>query len=143
MYPDLKSFAFTITRIASRYKTEIAQSFLSNGMPDVTPDYWIVIEKLMQEDNITIGQLAKKTSKDNASITRIIDGMERNDLVNRVSSSNDKRSYHIVLTKYSRSIFEKLKEIEENVFSKSTEGLSPIEVKELIRMLDHLYEKLS
>lgn len=143
MYPNSKSFAFTITRIASRYKTELAQSFLSNGLQDVTPDYWIIIEELIQEDNITIGQLAKRTNKDNASITRIVDGMERNDLVNRIPSSNDKRSYHIVLTKYSRSIFEKLKEIEDEVFTKSTEELSLIEVKELIRMLDHLYEKLT
>jgi DNA-binding MarR family transcriptional regulator len=142
MYPDSKSFVFTLTRVASRYRNELAQSFASNGYHDITPDYWIVLEWLMEEDNINIGQLAKRTNKDNASLSRILDGMERNDLVNRVSSPTDKRSYQIVLTKYAKGIVEKLKSIEESVLEKTTKGLNPIEVKELIRMLKHLYNKL-
>jgi MarR family transcriptional regulator for hemolysin len=142
MYPSSKSFVYTLTKVASRYRTELAQSFAKLGNQDVTPDYWIVLEWLWEEDNITIGQLAKKTSKDNAALSRIIDGMERNDLVNRIASATDKRSYQIVLTKYARSIIEKLKTIEESVLAKATNGLNPIEVKELIRMLEHLYNKL-
>jgi DNA-binding MarR family transcriptional regulator len=68
--------------------------------------------------------------------------MERNDLVNRVTSATDKRSYQIVLTKYAKGIIEQLKAIEEATLQKATAGLNPIEVKELIRMLEHLYEKL-
>lgn len=142
MYPLSKSFTYTITRVASRYKTDLAQNFASQGLADVTPDYWIVLEWQWEEDNITIGQLAKRTSKDNAAITRIIDGMERNDLVNRVPSPTDKRSFQIVLTKYAKGIFEKLKAVEMATFEKATDGLNPIEVKEFIRMLDHLYENL-
>jgi DNA-binding MarR family transcriptional regulator len=100
------------------------------------------LEWLWEEDNISIGQLAKRTSKDNAALSRIIDGMERNNLVNRISSSTDKRSYQIVMTKHAREILEKLRSIEETVLNKSIRGLNPIEVKELIRMLEHLYEKL-
>jgi DNA-binding MarR family transcriptional regulator len=142
MYPSEKSLVFILTRVVSRYRTELSQSFSKHGYPDITPDYWIVLEWLSEEDNISIGQLAKRTSKDNAAISRIIDGMERNDLVNRVSSSTDKRSYQIVMTKYARGIVEKLRAIEESVLITSTKGLNPIEIKELIRMLEHLHEKL-
>jgi DNA-binding MarR family transcriptional regulator len=138
MYPTSKSFVYTLTRAASRYRTELAQNFASHGFADVTPDYWIVLEWLWDEDNITIGQLAKRTSKDKASITRIVDGMERNDLVNRVTSAADKRSIQVVLTKYAKGIIEKLKEIEKSTLEKLTAGLNPIEVKELIRMLEHI-----
>ncbi len=142
MFPTSKSFVYTLTRVSSRYRTELAQRFAAQGFADVTPDYWIVMEWLWEEDNISIGQLAKRTSKDNAALSRIIDGMERNDLVNRVASPTDKRSYQIVLTKYAKSIIEKLKCIEESTLAKATSGLNPIEVKELIRMLEHLYNKL-
>lgn len=142
MFPTSKSFVYTLTRVSSKYRTELAQSLASQGFADVTPDYWIVLEWLWEEDNITIGQLAKRTSKDNAALSRIIDGMERNDLVNRVASPTDKRSYQIVLTKYAKSIVEKLKAIEESTLQKASAGLNPIEVKELIRMLEHLYNKL-
>lgn len=142
MYPTSKSFVYTLTRLSSRYRTELAQNFTSQGFADVTPDYWIIMEWLLEEDNISIGLLAKRTSKDNAALSRIIDGMERNDLVNRVISPTDKRSYQIVLTKYSREIAEKLKNIELSTLEKATGGLNPIEVKELIRMLDHLYDRI-
>ena len=142
MFPFSKSFVYTLTRVATRYRTELAQSFTSNGYPDVTPDYWIVLEWLSEEDNITIGQLAKRTSKDNAAISRIVDGMERNDLVNRIASPTDKRAFQVALTRYSKDIIDKLRTIEQNVLQKATEGLNPIEVKELARMLNHLYENL-
>lgn len=142
MFPTSKSFVYTLTRVSSKYKTDLAQNFASHGFADVTPDYWIVLEWLWEEDNITIGQLAKRTSKDNAALSRIIDGMERNDLVNRIASPTDKRSYQIVLTKYAKSITEKLRAIEESTLQKASAGLNPIEVKELIRMLEHLYNKL-
>ncbi|MFP4556956.1 MAG: MarR family winged helix-turn-helix transcriptional regulator [Bacteroidales bacterium] len=116
---------------------------MSKGFPDVTPDYWIVIEWLWEDDNITIGTLAKRTNKDNAALTRILNGMERNNLANRVASASDKRSFQIVLTDYAKSIFDELKNIEQTVLEKSTGGLNPIEVKELVRMLDHQFEKLS
>ncbi len=143
MLPFDKSFAYTLTRAASRFRTELAQNFASNGFVDVTPDYWIILEWLSDEDNITLGQLAKRASKDNASITRIVGGMERNDLVVRTPSANDKRSFQISMSKYAKSIYEKLKQIEEDTLKNATNGLSPIEVKELTRMLNHLYEKLS
>ncbi|HDP54604.1 MAG TPA: MarR family transcriptional regulator [Bacteroidetes bacterium] len=143
MLPFDKSFTYTLTRAASRFRTELAQNFASNGYADVTPDYWIVLEWLSDEDNITLGQLAKRASKDNASITRIVGGMERNDLVVRTPSTSDKRSFQISMSKYAKSIYENLKQIEEYTLKNATNGLSPIEVKELTRMLNHLYEKLS
>ncbi|MDD2278865.1 MAG: MarR family transcriptional regulator [Bacteroidales bacterium] len=137
-----KSFVYTLTRVSSRYKTELAQNFASKGYADVTPDYWIVLEWLWEEDNITLGQLAKRTNKDNASITRIIGGMERNDLVVRTPSASDKRSFQISMSKYARSIVENLKRIEEETLERATEGLNPIEVKELVRMLEHLFNNI-
>jgi len=72
-----------------------------------------------------------------------VGGMERNDLVVRTPSASDKRSFQISMSKYAKSIYEKLKQIEEDTLKNATNGLSPIEVKELTRMLNHLYEKLS
>ncbi|HOP03309.1 MAG TPA: MarR family transcriptional regulator [Tenuifilaceae bacterium] len=136
------SFVSILTRISTRYRTELNHNFARNGNSDITADYWIVLESLYDEDNLTIGQLAKRTNKDNAGLSRILDGMERNDLVNRIASPTDKRSYLIVLTSYAKSLKEKLSKIEEETLSKSAKGLNPIEVKELVRMMNHLFENL-
>lgn len=120
----------------------MSQSFARHGKADITPDYFIVLEALWQEDNLTIGQLAKRTHKDNAGLSRILDGMERNDLVNRIQSPTDKRAFHIVLTKYSKGLKDKLAEIESETFEKACKGLNPIEVKELVRMMNHLFDNM-
>lgn len=135
-------FVFIVTRLYSKYRTELAQTFASKGFSDVTPDYWIVLEQLNREENIAFGQLAQRTHKDSASITRIIGGMERNDLVVRTASASDRRSYLVSMSRYARSIFEQLQQIEQDVFAKATQGLNPIEVKELIRMMEHLFDRL-
>jgi len=136
------SFTSIISRLSSKYRTVLNQNFTKNRFPDVSPDFWIVLEALYKEDNLTIGQLAKLTHKDNAGLSRIIDGMERNDLVNRIPNSTDKRSFLVVLTNYAKSLKEKLTKIEEETLTKSTKGLNPIEVKELVRMMNHLFDNL-
>ncbi len=142
MHIKSKSFVYIATRMASRFRTELAQAFARNGFANVTPDYFIVMEWLAEEDNVSIKLLAKRTSKDTASLSRILDGMERNDLAQRVTNATDKRSYQIILTKYAREILENLRNIEQETLQKASAGLNPIEVKELIRMIDHLYNNL-
>lgn len=138
----MESFAHLITKVSARYRTEISQSLAGKGFGNITPDYFIVLEKLWEEDNISIGQLAQRTNKDNASISRIVDGMERNDLVRRIPHETDKRTYLICLTKYSISLKDQLVPIEAAVLEKATSGLNPIEVKELVRMLNHMFARL-
>jgi len=137
-----ESFTFTLTRLASHYRTELTQNFAKNGHADITPDYWIVLEALWKEDNISISMLAKRTCKDNAGLSRILDGMERNDLVNRIVCAGDKRSYSIVLTKYAQGLKEKLQAVEEETLQQASKGLNPIETMELRRMLNHMFSNL-
>ena len=134
IYSD-NSFTHIITRTSSRYRNILSQQMSSQGLGHITPDYRIILEVLWKEDNIGIGALATRASKDNASLTRIIDGMERNDLVQRIKSSTDGRASLIVLTSYAISIKERVEEVEQIVFERATSGLNPIEVKELERIL--------
>lgn len=142
MQSTVDSFTHLITKVSSKYRKEFSQALAGKGFGDITPDYFIVLEKLWEEDNISIGQLARRTNKDNASISRIVDGMERNDLVRRIPHETDKRAYLISLTKYSISLKDQLVPIEASVLEKATSGLNPIEVKELVRMLHHLFARL-
>lgn len=143
MFNSPHSFVTILTRLSSRYRTELNQNFAKNGKSDITPDYWIVLESLWEEDNLTIGQLAKKTHKDNAGLSRILDGMERNNLVIRVQSPADKRAFIISLTKYSKGLKNELEQIESQTLDKAINGLNPIEVKELVRMMNHLFNNLN
>lgn len=132
-------FAFTITRAASSYRSSLARAFQSEGFGEITPDYFILLYQLWNEDNISIGDLAHRTSKDGASISRIVEGMSKKNLVKRVKNSNDIRFSRVILTKKGNELKAHLPSISEKFNALATKGLSPIEVKELQRMLEHVY----
>lgn len=133
------SFLFTITKACSAYRLHIANAFAEKGFSEITPDYFIVLEKLWENDNIGIGLLAQRVRKDSASVSRIIDGMSQKGLVKRVKSENDSRYSNIILTKKGFELEEKLKVIVDECHVNAMHGLSPIEIKELGRMLEHVF----
>lgn len=134
-----KSFAFVITKTASAYRSLLAKNFALKGYGEITPDYWIVLEQLWIEDNLSLGLLANKTHKDPASISRIIEGMAKKGLVKKVKNANDSRFSNVVLTKKGAELQAKIQPIVDEFFTEATRGLNPIEVKELVRMLEHVF----
>ncbi len=134
-----KSFAFVITKTASAYRTSLAKTFTIKGYSEITPDYYILLEQLWIVDNLSLGLLANKTHKDPASVSRIIDGMVKKGLVKRIKDENDSRFSNIILTKKGNELKDKIQPIVDEYYNESTRGLNPIEVKELVRMLEHIF----
>lgn len=62
-----------------------------NGLEDLAGARGRVIFALWNEDNIPIKKLVEKTSLDKATLTGIIDRLERDGYVKRVQSNEDKR----------------------------------------------------
>ena len=63
-----------------------------NGLEDLAGARGRVIFALWNEDNIPIKNLVEKTSLDKATLTGIIDRLERDGYVKRIPSPGDKRS---------------------------------------------------
>ncbi|MBQ5449936.1 MAG: MarR family transcriptional regulator [Treponema sp.] len=63
-----------------------------NGLEDLAGARGRVIFALWSEDKITIKKLVEKTSLDKATLTGIIDRLERDGFVCRVPSPDDKRA---------------------------------------------------
>lgn len=62
-----------------------------NGLEDLAGARGRIIFALWNEDNIPIKKLVEKTSLDKATLTGIIDRLERDGYVKRVQSDEDKR----------------------------------------------------
>ena len=69
-----------------------------NGLEDLAGARGRVIFALWNEDNIPIKKLVEKTSLDKATLTGIIDRLERDGYVKRIPSPDDKRSILISRT---------------------------------------------
>lgn len=74
---------------------------------DITPEQWTVLAFLWREDGVTQQTLCNSTFKDKPSMTRLIDNLVKQSLVQRNTSAKDRRSNYIYLTSLGKSIEEK------------------------------------
>ena len=66
---------------------------------ELTPDQYVILNLLLENDEIMYQrQLAEIMFKDRANISRIIDIMHRNGLIEKVPDSNGRRIYKLVVT---------------------------------------------
>ena len=68
------------------------------GKHDITLEQWAVLMSLSKEQQINQKQLSEITDKDQTTLTRILDILQRKELVQRQTSKQDRRSFIILLT---------------------------------------------
>ena len=64
----------------------------------LTAPQLLLLQAIRDMGDVTIGQLAKKISLSQATVTTILDRLEKRELVKRVRSTTDKRKVHAYLT---------------------------------------------
>ncbi|WP_230980796.1 MarR family winged helix-turn-helix transcriptional regulator [Rossellomorea arthrocnemi] len=65
---------------------------------DVTPEQWTVLKRLAEQDGISQKQLAIRSDKDQPTVTRILDILERKELIYKQKNAEDRRSFLIFIT---------------------------------------------
>lgn len=89
----------------------ISDVFQKNNI-NVTKEQWIVLKVLNEDkDGIVQNELAFITERNKASLTRLINVMEKNNLVARIPSKEDSRKNFIYITKNGKQLFLKMKPI--------------------------------
>jgi len=139
---DTASFAFILYRCAIAFRNELNREFLQVFDEELTADFWFILSTLWEEDNISHGLLAERVSRDKASLSRTLDLMEAKGLIKRLADAEDKRGSKISLTRLSKELKEKATQTAIDFTQNELKGLSPIEVRELARMLNQIYSNL-
>ena len=137
-----ESIGYVIELTKEVLTRELRKLFHQEGF-SITPNHWLILYRLWQEDGITQGQLAERTFKDKPSITRLVDYMVKQDLVKRVEDSVDRRRNIIYLTEKGKSLQEVLPKIVETHIEKATYKLKKREVeiaKTVLRKIMQNYE---
>jgi DNA-binding MarR family transcriptional regulator len=142
MEKEIVQFSFILYRCAIAFRNELNKGFQKEFGEDLTVDFWYVLTALWEEDNLSHNLLATRVSRDKASLSRTLDIMEAKGLVKRASALNDRRSSMIALTHKANDMRVKANEVAASFTQNELKGLSAIEVKELMRMIDHLYSNV-
>ena len=109
-----------------------------NGLEDLAGARGRVIFVLWNEDNIPIKKLVEKTSLDKATLTGIIDRLERDGYVKRIPSPYDKRATLISRTGKDEIFKSKIPEVSNQQNELFYKGFSPSEIKEFEEYLKRI-----
>jgi DNA-binding MarR family transcriptional regulator len=135
------SYGYLINQAAQRLKYELHQTFQAKGY-DVTPEQWVVLNRLWEEDGLSQVDLAERTFKDKPSTTRILNLLEKKRIVVRRPDESDGRILRVFLTKTGKDLKDKLIPCAEEVLAKSGKNLTKEELAQfkmtLHRILDNL-----
>ncbi len=102
-----------------------------------------MLNRLWEEDGISQVELAERTVKDKPNITRMLDVLERRDLISRELDDYDRRASKIYLTKAGKALEEALVPIATASLAKATQGLSDTEIEQMKKTLNRIYDNLA
>lgn len=109
-----------------------------NGLEELAGARGRVIFALWNEDNIPIKKLVEKTSLDKATLTGIIDRLERDGFVKRIQSSEDKRVTLISRTGKDEIFKTKIPKVSDEQNSLFYKDFSPDEIEEFENYLKRI-----
>ncbi|WP_406688094.1 MarR family winged helix-turn-helix transcriptional regulator [Rossellomorea vietnamensis] len=97
---------------------------------DVTPEQWTVLKRLAEKDGISQKQLAMRSEKDQPTLTRILDILERKKLIYKEKNSEDRRSFLIFITEKGVTAKDELSPFIENLYEDTIlKGISEEELE--------------
>ncbi|NOX90442.1 MAG: MarR family transcriptional regulator [Calditrichaeota bacterium] len=126
---------YLITKTALKLKNRLNTLLRENGF-DITADQFEVLGILIENEGISQSELAYMSSKDKTNITRILDLLEKKNLIVRKKDERDRRAYNIYLTEKGRRQKENLKQLLIKGNQKLSEGLSEKDIREFQRIMN-------
>ena len=101
-----------------------------------------VIKLLESIDNLSLSSLSERIRAQNSTVTGIIDRMEREDLVVRSRSTEDRRVVRIQLTEKGARIAREISVEPMEIFRSALESLSANEMRDLLRILTKIAQRV-
>ncbi|MEB7066379.1 MarR family winged helix-turn-helix transcriptional regulator [Mammaliicoccus sciuri] len=106
----------------------------------VTPEQWSIMSILSPNKSTTQKDLAKAIHKNQTTVVRMIQSMERKGIVKKTFNRDDRRAHDIMLSQKGEELKQRLLPIVTDAHNFVTSNLTSEETLELKRLLDKLYD---
>jgi MarR family transcriptional regulator, transcriptional regulator for hemolysin len=94
-----------------------------------------------EKEEVILKDMAEKMGKDKSSILRMVDLLEKKELVRRVVDQNDRRKNQLLITKKGERYITEFLEIELKLNREIQEGLSDADIQTFYKVVNHLKTK--
>lgn len=132
---------FQIDQASKASKVYSQREFDKLGL-GITVDQWVLLKIISESNELSQKELAKKSYRDPASITRTLDLLATKGLLQRIPVPENRRTYHIELTSAGRNFIDLHLPMIQSHRKKSVEGLSKSDLKTLSEMLRQIKENM-
>jgi len=134
-------YSFITGKASTAIARRLQKKFNASGL-NLTIEQWSVLYHLWKEDGISQQELCNATFRDKPSITRLVDNLEKLNLVKRVPSENDRRINLIFLTKQAQKIHELTMAMAEATLNEALEAVPVEKIDVCKEVLQVVYDNL-
>nr|WP_196806076.1 MarR family transcriptional regulator [Virgibacillus sp. CM-4] len=112
-----------------------------NNYPITSPQF-VALQWLLEEGDMTIGELSNRISLAFSTTTDLVDRMEKNKLVERVRDSKDRRVVRIHVLEKGETIIQEVIEKRQAYLGEVLEDFSEEQIEGLHELLSYLHEQM-
>ena len=133
---------FLITKLKQLQSRSLAQCISEQGIDAFSGEQGKILFVLWQKDKITQKELASETGLAKNTITVMLEKMEKNNLIKRITDENDKRKSLVILTDYANSLKKSFDEISDEMLQKFYKNFSEEEIDKFEEYLHRIIRNL-
>ena len=138
-------FHMSIGMLINTAHRAMTKRFVQNAMDsgvDISLDQWMVLGPVWQLESASQKELGEICLKDKTSITRIIDALEKKNLVVRIADQLDHRIKRIVLTSAGKQLFYDVLPVMEKTREEARKAISEDEINTFKNVLRNIITNL-
>ena len=110
---------------------------------EISLDQWLVLGPVWKNDGISQKDISEYCGKDKTSVTKIIDTLEKKNLVVRVTDQLDHRVKRVVLSQKGRELFISALPVMAQTRDELRSGISDKEIEALKSILNKIHKNLN
>jgi len=134
-------YSFITGKASTAIARRLQKKFNAAGL-NITIEQWSVLYHLWKQEGISQQELCNATFRDKPSITRLVDNLEKLNLVKRVASENDRRINQIYLTKQAQKLQEETMQLADETLNEALISVPPERVDVCKEVLQIVYDNL-
>jgi DNA-binding MarR family transcriptional regulator len=134
-------YSFITGKASTAIARRLQKKFNAAGL-NITIEQWSVLYHLWKQEGISQQELCNATFRDKPSITRLVDNLEKINLVKRVASENDRRINLIYMTKQAQKLQEETMQLAEETLNEALINVPTDRVDICKEVLQIVYDNL-
>lgn len=142
MTMPLKTVFYSIERAIKEYR-KFSQRNLIKKEPEITVDQALILNLLHDQPDLSQKEIASLLFKDNAAMTRMIEGMVKKGMLDKSAHPEDKRRSSITLTVKGKQTLKNIIPVILSNRNTALEGISEEEIALLVRLLQKIIRNVN